>query len=1083
MVDAFSDSHDDNGVSKPSGIDEDKLAQVEQVAQDEIRNLKHRFRDHVERDRDSKPLFLEMNYEQCDEKDNYEGPLDDAVKNEIRQQFEQAYRAATKDADSSETKNPTAMQIATTAFVDYAVNRFNDELGEAGNDSYREKRRTEAVDYPVVYVVYGNEETGAYDVQLEYRTDEKGRRIWFNEKTERPEAVWNYVDSKGVQAQADAESNDGDGASVAGDDKSTSNGDSQEFPDGVNKDRYKWERGFTVYVGETNEIARRVSEHLKADPSNRGDWETVAKQVEKTPGSYKQILISDQYFTKSMTEDIEDRLINFMMGVPDVKHLMNRRGNPQSHYHESGKTDQIFSQIWRGLSDFWKENHPNSPDLFPNEQIIFDSALFKASPFHRLTNEQSEAVDRIINIVQDKLNAFSKEEKSGKEPTHALILVAGAAGTGKTVLLSHLFYYLYDAISRMKGSDSESEIELIVNHDQQLTVYKNLCTKLGLAGGKASKRSKNSSTITAHVDKATEFINRKTDPIKGAERNKDDKSKMKSFKLHNYDKPTGIADVTLIDEAHLLHTQDGQDYQGGNQLYDIILRSKVTVAVFDPGQILQKRCDWSPELISVLFPEGQKGLSGSEFTDRNSSGSSKKQQDLASRIVDLPIIQMKNPKLDYWKKKYRGTAKNEPDGEKIDRHQLTVDVTNVVLTKQMRVSADPDTIEWIDNLVAKKMDDKDGKTVYDFGVVDPIPVDRGELRELEEDNYRNLDGSLSMPDPGRIEWKREPYEIKVFDSPVELFKAIYKKAVPNNMHRHEGGLSRVIATYDWAYTSGKVHSDNAKIGDPGDPCGFWNVEMTRNSKGDWNFGLSKDDRAAIDKDIAASEGHEGSAFVETFGEKAKDVAEPDQAIVDSMPTDRFCMPWNMELTKYASPSKDMKADMRKLPSDVEALEKNSKRLAPKKRQVQEDLSWAEQEHTVFEVGSTYTIQGFDLNVAGVIIGPSVQYCDGEVIYDPNVSKDSRANDGASEDIRKRNIRNQLNVLLKRGVHGLYLFAVDEKLRNKLRDEYAKYVEEKKRVDAQNKEDWCKRVKEFKRHLEAVQKQEEHEDEEEEASLE
>ena len=41
------------------------------------------------------------------------------------------------------------------------------------------------------------------------------------------------------------------------------------------------------------------------------------------------------------------------------------------------------------------------------------------------------------------------------------------------------------------------------------------------------------------------------------------------------------------------------------------------------------------------------------------------------------------------------------------------------------------------------------------------------------------------------------------------------------------------------------------------------------------------------------------------------------------------------------------------------------------------LSWAEQEHTIYEVGSTYTIQGFDLNYVGVILGPSVKYRDGK----------------------------------------------------------------------------------------------------------
>ncbi|EGF47097.1 hypothetical protein AAULR_26381, partial [Lacticaseibacillus rhamnosus MTCC 5462] len=39
-----------------------------------------------------------------------------------------------------------------------------------------------------------------------------------------------------------------------------------------------------------------------------------------------------------------------------------------------------------------------------------------------------------------------------------------------------------------------------------------------------------------------------------------------------------------------------------------------------------------------------------------------------------------------------------------------------------------------------------------------------------------------------------------------------------------------------------------------------------------------------------------------------------------------------------------------------------------KRRGTKDIPWAEQEESLEEVGSTFTIQGFDLNFAGVIIG-------------------------------------------------------------------------------------------------------------------
>lgn len=1010
MVDAFSDSHDDNGVSKPSGIDEDKLAQ------DGIRRLNHRFLDHIDRDKDPKPLFLEMNYNQCRLEDNYKEFLDNAVGDEIRKHFVQAYCAAIESSKSS-TANDSTIEDGTTdvikkaaeeaeEFAEHAIARMRDNpIYKARNEKYGKKRLAEVINYPVVYVVYGNEETGAYGV--------------------RPEL----------------ESSDGDAASVTGYDNSSSNGDSREFPDGVNKDRYTGERGFTVYVGETNGIARRVTEHLDNDSRKRPDWEEIANR----PESYKQILISDQYFTKSMTEDIEDRLIDHMMGIPDLRLLMNRRGNPQGDYHESELTDSIFREIWNGLGACWREKHPNSPNLFPDERVIFDSAIYKASPFHHLNKGQVAAADIITDLVKNMLDAYAKSEEDdeeGNKPLHSLILVAGAAGTGKTVLLSYLFNCLYNELAEMEDSTDHHEIDFIVNQDEQLTVYDAMCRKLGRTGKKASGK------ISVEVNKAASFIQDRATLQQNVRGRK-----------YNYDEIKGnLADVVLIDEAHLLRTQNYQGYQGGNQLYDIIKRSKVTIAVFDPDQILQKRCNWSPELISALFPSDWREnaiTETDESKDAHSSNAARKRKSFEMSGVELPLVEIKNKKK---------------------REKLVVDVSHVELTQQMRIDASEETRDWINNLVSA-----DGS---EFGVVKPIPVDFGEMRPLKEENYRNLDGSLSTPDPDNIEWKREPYEIKVFDSPVELFQAIYKKAVPNNdgegVSNNEGGLSRVIATYDWPYTEAKVN--------PKDPCGFWNVEMKRKADGNWEVNLSDDDKASIDKDIAMSEGCVGSAFVETFGVKAKDVAKPNQSVVGSMPTDRFCMPWNREYTKYASLSKDtkMKEALKKQASDalVGALEEQSTRFASKKRQVHEDLSWAEQDHTVFEVGSIYTIQGFDLNVAGVIIGPSVKYRDGRVRYDPEKSKDNRAKvkEGTSEEDRKRNIRNQFNVLVKRGVHGLYLFAVDEDLRKKLREEYATYEEKKKKADELNKKEWRENVEDFNRELEAVRKQEEREDEEEEASL-
>ena len=58
--------------------------------------------------------------------------------------------------------------------------------------------------------------------------------------------------------------------------------------------------------------------------------------------------------------------------------------------------DSVFSKIWRKL-------HSLNNVLFPIESVIRDSALFKASPFHKLTKEQKEAKSKIILQILSSL--------------------------------------------------------------------------------------------------------------------------------------------------------------------------------------------------------------------------------------------------------------------------------------------------------------------------------------------------------------------------------------------------------------------------------------------------------------------------------------------------------------------------------------------------------------------------------------------------------------------------------------------------------------------------------------------------------
>lgn len=104
----------------------------------------------------------------------------------------------------------------------------------------------------------------------------------------------------------------------------------------------------------------------------------------------------------------------------------------------------------------------------------------------------------------------------------------------------------------------------------------------------------------------------------------------------------------------------------------------------------------------------------------------------------------------------------------------------------------------------------------------------------------------------------------------------------------------------------------------------------------------------------------------------------------------------------------------------------------------ERLPWAEREDTIDEVGSVYTVQGFDLNYVGLILGPSVAWDERreEIVLDPARYEDSAAFQGKaqvdnSEAVKERIMLNAINVLMTRAIHGLYLYAHDEKLRIKL----------------------------------------------------
>ena len=105
-----------------------------------------------------------------------------------------------------------------------------------------------------------------------------------------------------------------------------------------------------------------------------------------------------------------------------------------------------------------------------------------------------------------------------------------------------------------------------------------------------------------------------------------------------------------------------------------------------------------------------------------------------------------------------------------------------------------------------------------------------------------------------------------------------------------------------------------------------------------------------------------------------------------------------------------------------------------------DTDWVNSPTSIDEAGSIYTIQGYDLNIAGVIIGPDLVYRNGKIQLDGSNYFDPRGNQRNNKlrgisytdsDIQKF-VENIYSVLLTRGIRGTYVHVVDPALREYLR---------------------------------------------------
>ena len=102
--------------------------------------------------------------------------------------------------------------------------------------------------------------------------------------------------------------------------------------------------------------------------------------------------------------------------------------------------------------------------------------------------------------------------------------------------------------------------------------------------------------------------------------------------------------------------------------------------------------------------------------------------------------------------------------------------------------------------------------------------------------------------------------------------------------------------------------------------------------------------------------------------------------------------------------------------------------------VEQDYSYLDDEESINQIGCIHTIQGLDLQYAGVIIGKDIVYRNGKIQFDKvaNVDNVSAKISTAPDDVAERLIRNTYNVLLTRGMRGTFVYCEDIALNDYLK---------------------------------------------------
>ncbi|MGN7860568.1 DNA/RNA helicase domain-containing protein [Microbacterium sp. 22303] len=182
-----------------------------------------------------------------------------------------------------------------------------------------------------------------------------------------------------------------------------------------------------LYVGETVNTYQRMVQHLAGAKKN-AHLDTVR-------------VIIDERFNKSVCLDLESHLIRWFSGDAQYEVLNSNAGlTADAQYFDRAAYRESFTKIFENLRE---------EGLFTQSIAeIENSDMFKLSPFKALNHDQNIAVDNILKVLLEDLEAPSRG---------STLVVQGAPGTGKTIVAIFMMKLLADIAAYTPGDDVDQD--------------------------------------------------------------------------------------------------------------------------------------------------------------------------------------------------------------------------------------------------------------------------------------------------------------------------------------------------------------------------------------------------------------------------------------------------------------------------------------------------------------------------------------------------------------------------------------------------------------------------------------------------